>query len=51
MFFHVKTYEDLKIAPEEAEEFKWVTFEELKTHPNKEEALTDLFERNPKSQV
>ena len=47
MFFHVKVAGELTIDPDEAEEFKWVTFEELKKHPNKEGALTDLLKRNP----
>ena len=48
MFFHVKTDKKLNIDPDEAEEYKWVTFEELKNHENKEGALTDFFNKNPK---
>ncbi len=47
MFFYVKAEGKFTIDSNEAEEYKWVTFEELKTHPNKEGALTDLFKRNP----
>ncbi|MFT4303033.1 MAG: NUDIX hydrolase [Candidatus Woesearchaeota archaeon] len=47
MFFHVKTNKELIIDPDEAEEFKWVTLDELKAMDNKEGALTDLFKRNP----
>lgn len=47
MFFHIKTDKKLTIDPEEAEEYKWVTFDELKNHENKEGALDDFFKRNP----
>ncbi len=47
LFFHVKTKEEILFDPSEAEDSKWVTFEELKNIQNKEGALTDLFERNP----
>jgi ADP-ribose pyrophosphatase YjhB (NUDIX family) len=47
MFFHVIIEEEPAIDPDEAEEYKWVTFEELKKHSDKEGALTDLFRRNP----
>jgi len=46
MFFHVKTNEEPKLDPDEAEDFKWVTLDELKKIDNKEGALTNLFERN-----
>ena len=46
MFFHVKTNEEPKLDPDEAEDFKWVTLDDLKKIDNKEGALTDLFERN-----
>ena len=46
MFFHVKTDKELKIVPEEAEEFKWVTLAEMKRIRNKEGALTDFFRKN-----
>jgi ADP-ribose pyrophosphatase YjhB (NUDIX family) len=47
MFFHMKTDEELQIDPDEAEAFKWVTIEELKGIEDKEDALTDLFNRHP----
>jgi len=31
----------------EAEEFKWVSLDELKAIENKECAMTDFFNRNP----
>ncbi|MFA5022025.1 MAG: NUDIX hydrolase [Patescibacteria group bacterium] len=48
MFFYVKINEEPIIDPDEAEEFKWVTLVELKNEKNKEGALTDFFNRNPK---
>ena len=48
MFFHVKTNKEVTIDPSEAEDFKWVTIDELKKVKNKERAITDLFKRNPK---
>ena len=48
MFFHVKTSQEPKLDPDEAEQHKWVTLDELKKIDNKEGALTDLFNRNPK---
>ena len=47
MFFHVKTNQEPKLDPEEAEEHKWVTLDYLKKLKKKEGALTDLFNRNP----
>ena len=47
MFFHVKIDDEPKVDPYEAEEFKWVTFEELKNIKDKEGALTDFFNKNP----
>ena len=47
MFFHVKADKEPRLDPDEAEEYKWVTLEELKKINNKEGALTDLFNRNP----
>ena len=47
MFFHVKTTETPTIDPDEAEEFKWVTLEQMKKIKNKEGALTDFFRKNP----
>ena len=47
MFFHVKTNEELNLDPDEAEDFKWVTLDDLKNIDNKEGALTDLFNRKP----
>jgi isopentenyldiphosphate isomerase len=46
IFFYVKTNKEIKLDPDEADNFKWVTLEELKKINNKEGALTDLFERN-----
>jgi ADP-ribose pyrophosphatase YjhB (NUDIX family) len=46
MFFHVKTNEEPKLDPDEAEDFKWVTLDDLKKIDNKEGALADLFKRN-----
>lgn len=47
MFFHVKADKKLTIDPDEAEQYKWVTFQELKNYENKEGALTDFFNKNP----
>jgi ADP-ribose pyrophosphatase YjhB (NUDIX family) len=47
MFFHVKTDEEPKLDPDEAEDSKWISLDELKKIDNKEGALTDLFNRNP----
>ena len=47
MFFHVKINEEPKVDPDEAEEYKWVTLEELKKIKDKEGGLTDFFSRNP----
>lgn len=48
MFFYVETDKEPNLDLDEAEEFKWVTIEELKKIKNKEGALTDFFLRNPK---
>ena len=48
MFFHVTTKKEPKLDPNEAEEYKWVSIEELQKIKNKEGAITDLFNRNPK---
>ncbi len=47
MFFHVKINQEPKVDPDEAEEFKWVTLEELKEIKEKEGGLTDFFNKNP----
>jgi 8-oxo-dGTP diphosphatase len=47
MFFHVRTDVEPKVDPDEAEEFKWVTLEEIRGIENKEGALTDFFNKNP----
>lgn len=47
MFFHVKADGELKIDPDEADQSKWVTLDELKHLENKEGGLTDFFDRNP----
>ncbi len=48
MFFKLTLQPEdiLTIDPDEAEEIKWVTLEELKNISDKEGALTDLFNRN-----
>jgi ADP-ribose pyrophosphatase YjhB (NUDIX family) len=46
IFFYVKTNKEIKLDPDEAEDFKWVTLDELKKIDNKEGALSDLFKRN-----
>lgn len=48
IFFYLKTNQEPKLDPDEAEEYRWVTLEELKKIKNKEGALADLFNRNPK---
>ena len=47
MFFHAKITEEVTVDSEEAEEFKWVMWEELKTNDNKEGALTAFFKKHP----
>ena len=47
MYFYVKTDQEPKLDPNEAEDHKWVTLDELKQIENKETPLTDLFKRNP----
>ena len=47
MFFHAKIDGEPVVDPGEADEWKWVTFSELKNHENKEKALEDFFTRNP----
>lgn len=47
MFFHVKTEKKLKIDPDEAEDFKWMSLAEMKRVRNKEGALSDFFAKNP----
>ena len=47
IFFHVKTDKEPTVDPNEAEEYKWATIEEIKKEQNKEGALTDFFNRNP----
>lgn len=47
MFFLIKTKQAPKIDPTEADDYKWVSIEELKKIKNKEAALNDLFDRNP----
>jgi len=51
MFFYVKINEEPFVDPSEAEEYKWVTFNKLKNHPNKEGALSDFFQKKPKGKV
>ncbi len=48
MFFHVKTNQEPILDPDEAEQKRWVTLNDLKKIGDKEGALTDLFNRNPK---
>ena len=47
MFFHARIDEEPKVDPDEAEDFKWVSFDEIKGIEKKEGAITDLFKRNP----
>ncbi|NUJ97166.1 NUDIX hydrolase [Candidatus Gracilibacteria bacterium] len=47
LYFYVKTNEELIIDSDEAEEYKWVSIEEMKKIENKEGALNDFFKRNP----
>ncbi len=47
MFFYVKTNQEPELDPNEAEEHKWVSLDELKKIDNKEGALIDFFNRNP----
>ena len=49
MFFYVETNKEPILDPDEAEEFKWVTIEELKKMKNKEGALTNFFNKNSNS--
>jgi len=53
MFFILRLDEEteLKIDPEEAEDHKWVTIDELKRIENKEGSLNDFFERNPEFDI
>jgi ADP-ribose pyrophosphatase YjhB (NUDIX family) len=45
MFFHVRITEEPRIDPDEALESKWVTFEELRKHENKEGALNEFLKK------
>lgn len=47
LFFFSEIKAEPVINKEEAEDFKWVTWEELKKHENKEGALEDFLKRNP----
>lgn len=47
MFFYVKIEDEPIIDENEAEKYKYVSWEELKRQSNKEGALTDFFKRNP----
>lgn len=47
MFFHLKTNKEPSVESKEIKEFKWLTYEELKNHKNKEGGLEDFFRRNP----
>ena len=46
MFFHTTNNQKITMDPEEAEEYKWVTIDELKTM-DVEGALSDFFSQNP----
>jgi len=46
MFFHLITEQELNLDPTEAEDYMWLTLQELKELKNKEGALEDLFTRN-----
>lgn len=47
MYFYVKTDKKLTIDKNEAEEYKWLSIQEIKVLENKEWALNDFFLRNP----
>ncbi len=47
LYFHVKIDKEPTIDSGEAEEFKWLTFDELKDHEAIEGALVDFFNKNP----
>ena len=47
MFFYVKINQEPIVDPDEAEEFKWVTIQEMRDEKNKEGALTDFLNKNP----
>lgn len=52
MFFLVTEFSgDIKLDPEEAQDSKWLTMEEIKNLRSKEEALMDFFNRNPSSKL
>ena len=46
MFFYLETDKELRLDPDEAEEHRWVTIEELKRINNKEGSLDDFFIKN-----
>lgn len=48
MFFHARITEEPTVDSSEAEEYKWVTLDEMKKIENKEGGLTDFFHKNPK---
>ncbi len=47
MFFHAEVEGELTLDPDEAENHKWVTFGELREHPDKEGALDDFLQKSP----
>lgn len=47
MFYHLQTREELTLDPDEAEDHKWCTIDEIKAIENKEWALSDFFTRHP----
>ncbi|MFC1647943.1 NUDIX hydrolase [Nanoarchaeota archaeon] len=47
LYFHAKITDDIVPDPEEIADHMWVNFEEIKVMEDKEEALDDLFQRNP----
>jgi len=48
MYFHIKTNEEIKVDEEEAEEWKWLTWEEIKNHDNLEGGMVDFLKKNSK---
>ncbi len=47
MFFHARIDKEPVIDPDEADESKWVTLDEMKGMDKKEGGLTDFFSKNP----
>lgn len=47
MFYHVSTDKEPILDPDEAEEYRWVSIDELKSIENKAETISDFFQRFP----